>query len=268
MMCLANVQKMSIAGKVNKLDSDPTIGQEKAMGNRYRICREDGVSEEVFYGIEQTDWCARCAKQCCPDCAPWKISLMYTQSGAQTPAFKMQREFTCACCCFNRPVVEFKDAVTGQTLGSIRDPFACCDTKFLIRDPSGHDILRAKPGMGQCGLCCPLPCCTQLDFSIRDADSGTEIGQIQKKLSGCCKCKGESHVYDSYLTFDGVQHPQYKALLMGLCVFMDYRYFNEKRKQKVIDVPPDDGRNDGGIDDKDSGKDDSPHDKDRGGENG
>eukprot|EP00421_Protoceratium_reticulatum_P073145 CAMPEP_0168407218 /NCGR_PEP_ID=MMETSP0228-20121227/26049_1 /TAXON_ID=133427 /ORGANISM="Protoceratium reticulatum, Strain CCCM 535 (=CCMP 1889)" /LENGTH=64 /DNA_ID=CAMNT_0008420881 /DNA_START=6 /DNA_END=197 /DNA_ORIENTATION=- len=61
-------------------------------------------------------------------------------------AFNMKRDFTCTCCCFNRPVVEMTDVASGQKIGSIQDPWACCDLTFSVRDPSDTTVLKANGG--------------------------------------------------------------------------------------------------------------------------
>merc|ERR1712070_1283544 len=100
---------------------------------------------------------------CCADCIGWNADVFYTLGGrdyhsAGPPFLNMNRQHTCTCLCFNRPVVDIHEVATGNKVGSIQDPFACCDLTFTLRDPNEEEVLLAKGGCCQWGLCCPLPC--------------------------------------------------------------------------------------------------------------
>merc|ERR1712176_12997 len=180
------------------------------MANKYKVFA-DGGQDELFYAVEETDCCIRQLKQCAPDCAPWKLDILYTQGGAQTLVYKLEREATCTCLCFNRPVVTVTDVAQGKKIGSIQDPFACCDLTFTIRGPDDEDALKANGGCCQWGLCCPLPCgpCAEVSFPISDAKTGNEVGGLVKKVPGCCKFFFAPDVENYKLDFHGVQNPDY-----------------------------------------------------------
>lgn len=225
---LQMVSKIEVKEKANWLEAiTAIIGQEIEMANKYQIFDESG--QELFYAVEQTDCCTRQAKQCLPDCAPWNLDILYTQGGARQLSFKMQRDWTCTCCCFNRPVVEIVDVMSGNKIGSMQDPFACCDLTFTIRDPNDNPQIKAVGGCCQWGLCCPLPCgpCAEVNFPLEDSSSGQPVGHIQKKVPGCCKFLLAPDVDNYKVDFGGIKSPQSKAMVMGLTIFMDFRYFNE-----------------------------------------
>jgi len=231
MDCLHAQSMIKIKEQVNIIEAiTAIIGQEIEMGNKYKITAED-ESQELFFAVEETDCMTRQFKQCCPDCAPWNLKIMYTQGGANQEAFKLNREWTCTFCCFNRPVVDIVDVPSGQKLGSISDPFACCDLTFSVKEPSEKTdtVITANGGCCQWGLCCPLPCgpCAEVNFDINDASSGQTVGNLKKKVPNCCKFLLAPDVDNFEVNFGGVQHPQYKALIMALAIFMDFRYFNE-----------------------------------------
>merc|ERR1712151_891937 len=110
------------------------------MANKYKIFAEGG-EEELFYAVEETNCIMRQVKGCFPDCAPWKLNLLYTRGGAQKVVYKLKRDTTFTCCCFNRPVINVSDAATQNKIGSIKDPFACCDLTFHVRDPNDDPVL-------------------------------------------------------------------------------------------------------------------------------
>lgn len=226
--CLANVGRVEIKEKADMLEAmTAALGTEIEMPNKYKIYNES--KEEIFFAVEKTGFCARQLKQCLGDCTPWDVEILYTEGGRNQVAYRLKRDWTCTVCCFNRPVVEVHDAVTGEKVGSLQDPFACCDLTFHVRDSEDKNVLDVNGGCCQWGLCCPLPCgpCSEVAFPIQDTESGNEVGNLQKKVPSCLKFLVASDVDNYKLDFGGVKHPQYKALLIATAIFIDFRYFND-----------------------------------------
>jgi len=229
--CLAQHQKIEVKEKASFIEAlTAAFGMEFEMANKYQIFN-DGGTEELFYAVEKTDCCTRNAKQSCPDCAPWNLEILHHGGGGMyAPAFHMERPFSCTCLCFNRPTVDIIDVMNGgQKIGSIVDPFACCDLTFKLRDEKDEDVLFAKGGCCQLGLICPLPCgpCAEVNFEVTDAKTGSQVGSVTKKVPGCCKFLFASDVDNYYIDFGGVTEPRWKAMLMGLSIFIDFRYFSD-----------------------------------------
>lgn len=172
--------------------------------------------------------------QCFGDCAPWNLDILYTGQGTAKSAFHLERPWTCTCCCFNRPVVNVLDAVTGATVGSISDPFTCCSTAFTVRDARGRRVLSADGGCCQPGLWCPCPLgpCARVDLGVTDAESGARVGHVRKRLPGCCMWLLAPDVDNYEIDFGAVRSPAYKTLLMALAIFMDFRYFNNSSRDE------------------------------------
>lgn len=227
---LASLPRVEVQEKANVVQAlTALVGLEVDMANKYKV--KDAIGQEYFFIVETTDWCTRNMKRgCCADCVGWESDVLYTFAGAQQKFLHMERPWTLTCCCFNRPILHVQDVMTGQHLGSIRDPFACCDLTFSLLDPAGHDVLFVKGGCCQPGLCCPLPCgpCATVHFDITDAQSGHTVGSIDKKVPSCLKWLIPGASVDNYqVDFKDVTHPQWKALVMVLSVFIDFRYFSE-----------------------------------------
>lgn len=131
--------------------------------------------------------------------------------------------------------VNMMDANTNEKLGSIRDPFACCDLTFSVRDSADQDVLHAKGGCCQWGLCCPLPCgpCSKVHFPIHDAKGDEAVGGIEKQVPSCLKFCLAPDVDNYKVDFKGMKDPTNKALVMGLAIFMDFRYFNDNRNSDI-----------------------------------
>lgn len=231
LQCLIRHSKMEVREKASMSEAfSAVLGKEIELGNKYRILAEGGA-EELFFAAEETSCCMRQAKLCAPDCAPWKLNILYTQGATPQLVYRMEREWTCTCCCFNRPVLTVTDVTTDQKIGSIKDPFSCCNLTFHIRDPKDDDVLRAKGGCCQWGFCCPLPCgpCAQVNIPVCDVATGSQVGHLQKRVPGCCKWLFAPDVDNYKIDFGGVLDPQRKAMLLGLAIFTDFRYFNENR---------------------------------------
>jgi len=211
------------------------IGIEVDFANRYKVLDPNGV--EVLLFAEQTDFCKRQMKRGpCADCIGWDVDGLNIYGGANQPFLKLTRPFTFTLCCFNRPVMEIADIQTGNVIGSMRDPWACCDLTFQVRGPDGQDVLYAKGGCCQWGLCVQCPCgpCAEVNFEIEDAKTGQKVGHIQKKVPSCIKCCLDGDISNYKVDFSGVENPQWKAMLMALAVFIDFRYFSTTQDPSEI----------------------------------
>lgn len=232
--CLQSVSHMEVKEKASIIEAlTALVGMEVEMPNRYRIFEGEGEEREIFYAVEQTTCLKRQAKQCCPDCAPWELKIFLTAGGktdltGDDLAFTLKREATCTCCCFNRPKLEVVDAAE-QPLGTITDPFACCDLTFKLEQAGGEGkTASAKGGCCQWGLCCPLPCgpCSRVDFALEN-DAGESIGSMTKQVPSCLKYCFAGDVDNYKMDFDNIVDPRWKALLMAFAIFVDFRYFSD-----------------------------------------
>lgn len=227
-MAMAQVQNIKIKEKVRLLEAASALmGQEIEMANKYKIMDHD-TGAEVFYAVEETSCLAMQCKQCADDCAPWKVSILYTGQGGADPAFEMNRDWTCTFCCFNRPQVTVTDVVTGEEFGTITDPCTMCNFKFDLRDEDGEMIGRADGGCCQWGMLFPCPCgpCARIDFDLQDAE-GESVGHLTKKIPGCCKFVLAPDVDNYIVELGNIQDPKLKTMFMALSIFMDFRYFND-----------------------------------------
>eukprot|EP00928_Gymnodinium_smaydae_P088310 TRINITY_DN72416_c0_g1_i1.p1 TRINITY_DN72416_c0_g1~~TRINITY_DN72416_c0_g1_i1.p1 ORF type:complete len:368 (+),score=83.14 TRINITY_DN72416_c0_g1_i1:101-1204(+) len=225
--CLARQPGVEVKEKADFIEAlTAIIGQEVEMPNKYKVFAETG--EELFFAAEQTNCIVRQFKQCCPDCAPWDLDVLYIEGGANEKVYKLERGWSATCLCFNRPVVNVIDVKSDKKIGSMQDPFACCDLTFNLRDANDNNVLKANGGCCQPGLICPLPCgpCAEVNFPIKDMND-QDVGHIQKKVPGCCKFLLAPDVQNYKVQFGGVTDPQYKVLLIALTIFIDFRYFSE-----------------------------------------
>mmetsp|Transcript_113194 Transcript_113194/g.365730 ORF Transcript_113194/g.365730 Transcript_113194/m.365730 type:complete len:277 (-) Transcript_113194:59-889(-) len=226
---LEGVQHVEIQEKVSYIEAiSALLGQEIEMPNAYRVFA-DGKDREIFYAVEQTNCLTRQMKQCCNDCAPWELHIIYTEGGQQEVAFRIERPFTCTCCCFNRPTITMYDAVSQEKMGSVVDPFSCCALDFNMRDGLDNPVLDARGGCCQPGLWCPLPCgpCAKVHFPVYDPKQDVSVGKVTKKVPGCLKWIFADDVDNYKVDFGAVADPRWKAMLIALTIFIDFRYFSD-----------------------------------------
>ncbi|CAK0897929.1 unnamed protein product [Prorocentrum cordatum] len=226
MACMHQLRSLEVEEQASLVGEVSAALGFEVVGNRYTVYAPGKV--KVFVAAEETDLCTRQLKSCFPDCAPWHLSIVYAKDGRIEKAFDLERDWTCTCCCFNRPRVEVKDSSTGRLIGSITDPWACFDLTFTIRDARDNTVLKAAGDCCQCGLCCPLPCgpCSEVNFPIVEERGGREVGHIQKQVPSCCAFMFVEDIDNYKIDFAGISNPEWKALVMGLSIFMDFRYFS------------------------------------------
>lgn len=232
MDALRNVQSMEIREKVQWLEAvSAVIGQEFEMANKYSV-HDKQSGNQLFYAAEATDCLTRQAKQCLPDCAAWSVEIMWTGDGGASKVLHMERPWTLTCCCFNRPKVTILDSTSNQEIGDISDPCNMCGMDLAATTPDGDKIFSANGGCCQLGTICPMPCgpCSKVEYEIQDA-SGAAIGMLTKKVPGICKFFLSPDVDNYILEFDQGsevwQDPMNKAMMIGMALFMDFRYFSE-----------------------------------------
>lgn len=65
-----------------------------------------------------------------------------------------------------------------------------------------------------------------------DAKTDQEVGLIEKKVPSCIKFLFAGDVDNYKIEFGQVQNPQYKALLIAMAIFIDFRYFNSNETEQ------------------------------------
>jgi len=228
---LRSSKGVKIVEKVSLLEAATALmGSEIEMANKYNV-KDKSTGNPLFYIIESTGCCSRQIKSCCPDCVPWSVDILWTGSGGADKVMSMKRSCTWTCLCFNRPTVHIEDAKSGASMGYVRDPCNCCGSDLAAHDASGTKLFSANGGCIQLGTIMPMPCgpCAKVEYDLQDAN-GQSIGMLTKKVPGCCKffLSGDVQNYEVDFGESPVwDEPTNKALMIGLAIFMDFRYFSE-----------------------------------------
>lgn len=238
---LNNMTAVDVQERANMLQEVTAIlGMEVQMANRYRVL--DRAGNQVYYAVERTDCCRRQLQMgCCHDCAPWEVDVLYTPPigpGYFPQQFMaLRRPCQCTCLCCNRPVADVIDVVTSQKIGSFRDPCTCCSLRFQVRDAQDQDVLEVNGGhcCWQPGLWCPLPCgpCAEVRFDVEDVHSHSTVATISKRVPGFLSWLLMPDIDNYHVHFEQIQDPRWKAILLALTIFMDFRYFNNNRNQRL-----------------------------------
>lgn len=216
------------------------LGAEVEMANRYSIYGKD--KSRMFYAVEQTDFFRRCMKTyCCNDCMSWDVNVLYTGGDEPEKFLSISRPFTPSCCCFNRPIADVTLDSSGQKIGSIRDPWACCNFTFDLRDAEGETVYKVDGGCCQLGVWCPLPCgpFSRINLDVLESDTGEKVGQITKQIPGWCKWFFAPDVDNYQVDFEGVKGARWRAMLMAFTLFLDFRYFNDNENDNGGEKPMD-----------------------------
>lgn len=241
MQVMASLEAIDVKEKVNHAEAlSAAFGAEVEMANKYKISNhKNGV--DVFFAVEKTGLLQRQLQTVCGDCAPWELDIVYTEGTRRDLAFKIERPWTCTCCCCNRPTVEIRDIGTNRLIGTIKDPPKCCTAmKFKMWDGSDNLVGTASTPCLQCGLCCSCPCgpCSRIHLTVRDK-WGKKTGSMYRQIPGCCKFCCCPDVDNYHVEFDKDMDPVAKVLLMALAIFMDFRYFNNNPLDRRKDGPQD-----------------------------
>ena len=118
---------------------------------------------------------------------------------------------------------------TNKEIGSVHDPFTCCNPFYSIKDENKNEKYRIY------GACCQKGfwCCEDVLFYIYpggDSEMKEEnaIGKITKKWTDCvkeCFTKANNYVTD----FPKDATPDDKLLFIGVTLLIDYTLFEKEQ---------------------------------------
>ena len=205
-------------------------------GNVYHIypIGKDGdkKGKKLFKAKEQSNCLTR--QILSPQCRPFKLknNLEEDDKESGNKAFLLiDRPCRCTFCCFERPeiTVTWVEEGRNEFLGRIREPWDACDIVLDVHDKNGNIKYKIAESCCQLGLCCNCPCepCETVNFDI-NLPSGTKVSNLTKKTAGCCTAMISNA--DNFAVYFPQNAPREdKALLMCAAIFIDFRYFEEKK---------------------------------------
>eukprot|EP00386_Alphamonas_edax_P002951 GDKI01009039.1.p2 GENE.GDKI01009039.1~~GDKI01009039.1.p2 ORF type:complete len:286 (+),score=94.73 GDKI01009039.1:80-937(+) len=222
---LDGLKKIQVKERIDVVEALTNI----EMRNKYDIYDANG--KPVFFAGETTDWWAR---NCVPgDCRAFSVDIAtHAPPGERplAPFLKVTKEAQCTCCCFNRPVVEVTaNAAVPHSIGTITNPYTCCDRSFVVKDEQGAGLLEITSDCKQPGVWCPLPCgaCKEIKFEVRDAATKERVGSMTHIIPDWFKFALTPDVDNYDVDFGSVSDKRTKALLLSAALFIDFRYFEQ-----------------------------------------
>ena len=131
-----------------------------------------------------------------------------------------------------RPEMTLTEVRTGRIVGSVHDPFTCCNPFYLVKDENKNVKYRVYGACCQKGFCC----CSDVFFYIYpggDCEMKEEnaIGTITKKWTDCVKeCCTKANNFLTEFPKDAT--PDDKILLIGITLLIDYTIFEREGDQE------------------------------------
>jgi len=186
-----------------------------------------------------------------------KGSLDCANDDFSNPNIVFHRPCKCTCLCFKRYIFNkilfliksFKfnfrpemygfDQSKGINIGRVNEPFTCCDPSFQVFNADNQNKYYLVANCCQCGLCCSS--CGEAKFDIFSTyETGNNysvpVGSITKKHGGIVKeFLTSSDNFEVFFPPDAT--PEDKLMLIGTCLMIDYRYFEEDEdntKEKLL----------------------------------
>eukprot|EP00745_Piridium_sociabile_P041097 TRINITY_DN80592_c0_g3_i2.p1 TRINITY_DN80592_c0_g3~~TRINITY_DN80592_c0_g3_i2.p1 ORF type:complete len:216 (+),score=22.97 TRINITY_DN80592_c0_g3_i2:152-799(+) len=207
---------------------EAVIGWEQ--NNIYDVFDQSGAGR--FLAKEDTDCCTRVFfPACLQECREFKIDVsVIPMPGHNPPPFlHLERPCSCTFLCFNRPVMKLTDVTTGQDIGSVTNPWHCCDYNFSLKTPEQEKAIDIHATCCQPGILCPLPCgsCKEVNFHVKDHETKQEIGHLKRVMPGCLKaCLTDADNYN--IDFGSITDAKWKSMVLATALFIDLRYFSSQ----------------------------------------
>ena len=188
------------------------------------------IGKKMLFKCKEQSEC--CQRNCCPAGArEFLMAIKHVEPNKETDDnftkanISAYKPFKCTCCCLERP--EMNVIVNGNLVGTVEQPFYCCDPIFTIKDKFGKLKYFIWADCCQCGYCCGNNICGKLSetwFNIYyDQRKSEVVGKIVKKVAKLSEMITNA---DSYLiTFPPYATPADKLLLITAALMIDYQYF-------------------------------------------
>ncbi|CAD7926667.1 unnamed protein product [Amoebophrya sp. A120] len=180
-------------------------------------------------------------RQCCGEARSFTVDLHNSNDSNSGPKLysgekqnvTFHKCIPLACLPMCRPEMIVFNKVTGKKVGSIRDPFMCCNVTETIKDADGKVLYYME---GQClQLGFYLPCCFDIEFPIEsDQTKGREgKGMFYKRAGGCMEflCGDLASKFEVEFPPDADTDDK-KALLVMSSMMIDMIYFEKQDRCK------------------------------------
>ena len=184
----------------------------------------------LFKCKEQSECCQR--NCCCASVREFSMAIKHVKPHLETDDtfdntdISAYKPCKCTCFCLERPIMNvFTNRNT--LVGTVKQPFSCCDPIFTINDPSGVIKYYIWADCCQCGYCCGNNICGKLSevifYIYSNLDKTVKIGSITKKVAKLSEMITNADSYS--IIFPEGAFPEDKLLLIAAALMIDYQYF-------------------------------------------
>ena len=194
----------------------------------YHIIGESSQGNKYLFRCEENTGCLM--RWLCPTgLRKLDMNILHVASPENPSSIKKfgnsLKPFACPCFCLCRPEIFLTLDESGQKIGSVKEPFSCCDTLFEIYDDKNEIKYLIKARCCQCGLLFSNSIFGKTGeavFNIIDPKTNEEIGNISKKNP---LISNEIERENYKIAFPPQSTVNDKLLLTALGLMIDYQYF-------------------------------------------
>ena len=198
--------------------------------NRYQVFIQSPMGlKYAFKCNERSGCCSRCC--CANSCRGLEIVIRHIASAAEIDTdisrIFIRAEKPCAlgflCCC--RPHMDIKFEENKKYLGSVREPFACCDKDAEVYDANNNIRYKIVGDCCQIGLCCGPSAEKMAEIEFKIERNGEQIGMLKKTSANIGEYFTKADSYKISFPLDAT--PEEKMLLICAGLLIDYQYFEQ-----------------------------------------
>lgn len=196
--------------------------------NRYQVFIQSPMGlKYAFKCNERSGCCSRCC--CANSCRGLDIVIRHVASAAEldTDISKifMRAHKPCAlgCCCLCRPRMDIYFEENKKYLGSVREPFTCCDKDAEVYDENHNLKYRMVGDCCQIGLCCGASAKKMAEIEFRIQRNKEDVAMMKKMSSSLGEYFTKADSYKISFPVDAT--PEDKMLLICAGLLIDYQYF-------------------------------------------
>ena len=196
--------------------------------NRYQVFIQSPMGlKYAFKCNERSGCCSRCC--CSNSCRKLEILIRHIASAAEFDTdisrifLRANKPCACGFLCACRPRMDITLEESKKYLGSVREPFTCCDEDAEVYDENHNLRYRLVGNCCQIGLCCGSSAKKMAEIEFIIKRNGDQVGMMKKMSSSLGEYFTKADSYKISFPLDAT--PEEKLLLICAGLLIDYQYF-------------------------------------------
>lgn len=188
------------------------------MKNKYQV--QNSVGQQIFFMKEDVDFCTR---QCCGPMRPFDMKVL---DNAEREVMHLKRPYRCGPCswCGGCCQMEIEiSAPPGQLIGFVKQDPTYCSPAWTV-----YAADKTTPVMKITGPCCPIACCSDIEFQVFDVTGQSQLGSITKQWTGFFR-EAFTDADHFGITFPKDLDVKVKASLLGALMLIDFMFFESQQ---------------------------------------